>query len=75
MENKIDSAVDWYSEKRPLYEKYCSEIVAILEGIFEDNKITYIDITSRAKTIESFTEKCKKDKYIDPVNEIHDFLV
>lgn len=72
MDKKTSTAVEWYTEKRLIYEKFCDEITAILRELFDDKKITYIDITSRAKTVESFTEKCSKDKYTDPIMEIQD---
>lgn len=68
----IDSAVEWYREKRPLYTSLANKVAEIIKENLEQNGIQYHSVTKRGKSLESFTNKAKNEKYSDPVNEIKD---
>lgn len=72
MSEKTDRASAWYTEQRSLYEDFCERIKAICTDIIDTEKVPYQSITCRAKTIESFTEKCEDEKYSNPETEITD---
>ncbi|MCM3527864.1 hypothetical protein M4D56_01980 [Cytobacillus oceanisediminis] len=67
-----DQLSKWYKENRPLYESLSNKVEGIIQEILQYNNIEVYSITSRAKEIESFIDKAKKDKYTDPMNEIKD---
>lgn len=57
--NEIRDYVEWYKEKRSLYEELASEVRRILEINLKLKNITYHHIDSRAKLIESFENKLR----------------
>ena len=68
----IDKVIKWYEEKRALYVLLAPKVEGIIRESLDQDKIPYDSVTSRAKSLESFTSKAKKDKYSDPINEIKD---
>ncbi|MEL0660983.1 hypothetical protein V6255_17775, partial [Psychromonas arctica] len=50
-----------------------SKVESLLSEVFETSEISYHQISSRAKTIESVKAKGNNEKYSDPINEIQDF--
>ena len=75
MESKktISDAVNWYSEKRPVYEQLSKKIESIIQEIVNDQKIHIHAISSRTKEIDSFKKKIEDPKYTDPINQITDY--
>lgn len=73
MENmkEIDTSV-WYDNNMAIYRRLAEEISDIIKKILVKNKIPYHSITCRVKEKQSFLNKCKKEKYIDPIKEIMD---
>ena len=69
--NKED-IVNKYIEIRPVYKNLSNKLFLLIEEVLELNKVNYHAITYRAKTIESFSEKAKKPKYDDPLNQLTD---
>lgn len=67
-----DSAIKWYEENRPIYESLAGKVEDIIKENLDQNDIQYHSITNRPKSIESFGNKAKSEKYTDPVNEIKD---
>lgn len=65
-------AYDWYSQKRSTYEGLCKTVGAIIESLLRSNKIDFLSVTTRAKTIDSFSEKCDRKGYAKPIEEITD---
>jgi len=71
-DKNIEKAVEWYTENRGSYESLCNDIVEIIEYELNENKVFYNSVSGRAKEVESYHEKCKKDKYNNPIEEISD---
>ncbi|EJL28212.1 GTP pyrophosphokinase family protein [Brevibacillus sp. BC25] len=68
----IDEAINWYIDKRPVYLNLAKKVESIIREVLNANGASYYVISSRAKEIESFSEKAKKEKYRDPINELKD---
>ncbi|PFZ43657.1 hypothetical protein COL77_11085 [Bacillus wiedmannii] len=68
----IEEVVNWYKSNKTLYEALSTKVEGIIKSVLDQNGLTYYLITSRAKEVDSFTNKAKKDKYTDPKNEIKD---
>lgn len=68
----IDAAIKWYEDNRPLYESLARKVEDIVKENLEQRSIQYHSVTSRGKSLESFTNKARSEKYSDPVNEIKD---
>jgi putative GTP pyrophosphokinase len=61
-----------FLEIHPQYEQLCSEVEYILRKRMDEKGIEYSTITSRAKTLKSFTEKISRKQYDEPLTEITD---
>lgn len=72
MEDKINQAEVWYDKNARIYKQFSIEVAHIIEKILEVRKMPYQSITNRVKERESYLNKCKKDKYFNPVEEIMD---
>ena len=72
MENKIKKAEAWYDKNAVIYERFSYEVSQIIEKILKSKKISYQSITQRVKDRDSYLNKCKKDNYSNPVEEIMD---
>ncbi|MBK5190693.1 MAG: hypothetical protein JJE19_04265 [Methanosarcinales archaeon] len=70
---KIDEAVEWYKENRPKYEILAKKVKEILRENLDITRITYLDVTNRTKTVDSFKKKVLAKKYEDPINENKDY--
>lgn len=68
----IDAAINWYRRNRSLYKSLASKVEAIIEENLEQSKMQYHSVTSRGKSLKSFTAKAQSGKYGDPQNEIKD---
>jgi len=68
----IREVASWYSERRPLYKALAVKVADVLEENIKEKRVAYHSVTHRGKSLESFTDKAKRDKYTDPVNEIKD---
>ena len=67
-----DKATSWYNEKQSLFESLANKVADIIKENVEENKVQYHSVSSRRKSLESFTAKAKEEKYTDPVNQIKD---
>ncbi len=72
-EKQIQDIQKWYDKNKALYENFSSEIASIIKKILERNNVPYHSIGCRVKEKNSFLEKCKLEKYEDPINQITDF--
>jgi len=66
-------SIKWYIENRPIYKRLAYKIESILAEIFEIEGIPFHMIQSRAKDIDSFSNKITGDKYSNPIEEVQDF--
>jgi ppGpp synthetase/RelA/SpoT-type nucleotidyltranferase len=58
---------------RPIYKNLANKVESIIREVLNNSGVSYYTITSRAKEIESFSKKAKKEKYKNPQEEIKDF--
>jgi len=65
-EEKINSYVQWYSEKINFYEKLAKAVENVLKIILESKNIEFHEITSRAKSLDSFENKIRKGINFNP---------
>ncbi|MGA2309976.1 MAG: hypothetical protein ABSG57_10575 [Candidatus Bathyarchaeia archaeon] len=68
----VEKAVEWYREKRGIFEALAKRVESIIHEVLDERKINYYSISSRAKSIESCEAKASKEKYKDPPSEIQD---
>jgi len=68
----IKEATIWYSQNRSVYQHLCNKIHNIIAELLEINSINIHAIFSRAKEVDSFSEKIKDIKYDDPQSQITD---
>ena len=70
----MDKYTEDYLGVRPIYEKFRVKLEDLLSDLFNESSIEIASIEGRTKSIESFSEKIKRqDKnYKDPLNEITD---
>lgn len=61
-----------YIKERPIYKKLAVKVENIIEEVLDNDELSYHIILCRAKTIDSYVDKCSSDKYDDPVNQIFD---
>ncbi len=64
--------VTWYQDVRSKYETLSSNIRTTIEQLLRTNKVEFLAITARAKTVESFSEKLSRKGYRDPQEEMTD---
>lgn len=69
---RVQEAVQWYAERRLIYEALASKVEAILREVLSTRSIDYHSISSRAKSLESYRLKASREKYEQPRNEIMD---
>ena len=69
---KLKEASQWYDENKELYERCARNKTEIITKILQSKGIPYHSITYRVKDKKSYCDKCEKDKYVDPLNEIMD---
>ncbi|PAU35469.1 hypothetical protein CKF94_25105 [Vibrio coralliilyticus] len=64
---------DWYIHNRPIYKRLAEKVESVLIEVFDAQSISYHMVTSRAKDIDSARIKSTRDKYSDPINQVHDY--
>lgn len=67
-----NEAISWYGANRDLFKRLSMKVELILKDILELEHIPYLNVTSRAKDLESYTQKAQKDKYDNPIKQIKD---
>ncbi len=67
-----EEAVKWYEENKPKYELLARKVEDIITENIKQKNIQYHSITSRPKSVESYGNKAKNEKYTEPINEIFD---
>lgn len=72
MESKIKEAEDWYDKNKDIYKSFSFEIAEIIEKVLKTKNISYQSITQRLKEKDSYLNKCKKECYLNPIEEIMD---
>ena len=68
----VEKCEIWYNENNYKYNSCGVTLKSLIETILKRKGILFHSIEYRIKNKESFLEKCKKDKYVDPINEITD---
>lgn len=64
---------DRYRQLRPVYESLAKEVERTLERLLVSNGIPYLSVKGRAKSVESFIQKCDRKRYVDPFVQTTDF--
>ncbi|MCT4632468.1 MAG: hypothetical protein N4A76_06995 [Firmicutes bacterium] len=72
-DEELSKVLEWYQSNRAIYQSLCKEVKEIIEIDLIDRNAFYNSIDYRTKEINSFKEKCSKDKYKNPQKEIFDF--
>ena len=62
----------WYDKNYSKYDSCGKTLKSLIEKFLNAQGLPFHSIEYRVKTKASFLEKCKKDKYEDPINEITD---
>lgn len=61
-----------FDDKLPKYRKLSENILDAVEGFLESEKVSFLSITNRIKTFESFWEKIQRKGYKQPSNQVED---
>jgi len=69
---KVKKAVDWYKNNRERYKELANNVENIIKEMLIEKDIYYHSIASRAKQVDSFQRKAKREKYTEPLKEITD---
>lgn len=72
MEQKIKEAEQWYNKNKTLYERFSEEIEGIIIKVLKAQKIPYQSVSHRVKEKEIYLNKCRNEKYNNPIEEIMD---
>lgn len=72
MEQKIKEAEQWYNNNKAIYERFSKEIEEIIIKILKAQKIPYQSVSHRVKEKESYLNKCRNEKYTNPIEQIMD---
>lgn len=72
MEEKLRKAEQWYDDNKALHQQFSKEIEDIITKILKANDIPYQSVSHRVKEKESYLNKCKNEKYTNPIEEITD---
>lgn len=72
MEDKIKEAEVWYDKNANIYKQFSYEVAQTIEKILKTKEIPYQSISQRVKERESYLNKCRRDQYSNPVEEIMD---
>lgn len=72
MEQKIKEAEQWYNDNKAIYERFSKEIEEIIIKILKAQKIPYQSVSHRVKEKESYLNKCRNEKYTNPIEQIMD---
>ncbi|MFC1743040.1 GTP pyrophosphokinase family protein [Candidatus Riflebacteria bacterium] len=75
MVDNLEELRERYKELRPKYEFLAISISNTLEAILKKNKINYLTVENRVKTLDSFEEKIRREDkdYKDPFKDMADF--
>ena len=68
----IEKCETWYEGNYSKYKLCGVTLKGLIETILNRKDVLFHSIEYRIKTKESFLDKCKKEKYVDPVHEITD---
>ncbi|TQK40586.1 GTP pyrophosphokinase [Vibrio crassostreae] len=68
-----NNLIDWYIDNQPVYKRLSNKVESLLSEVFETSGLSYHQISSRTKTLDSVREKGSNEKYDDPINQIQDF--
>jgi ppGpp synthetase/RelA/SpoT-type nucleotidyltranferase len=71
-EFNIEEHKKWYESQRPTYDLLSNTVKNTLESLIKNAGIEYLNITFRAKEIDSFVEKINRKTYTNPTEEITD---
>lgn len=72
MDKKVKDAECWYEKNRVLYEQYSREIEEIITKILKTKGIPFQSVTYRVKDRVSYLNKCRNEKYTNPIEQIMD---
>ena len=64
--------VSKYERLRPLYDRLANEVRDVLEKKLKATNVRVAQILDRAKTVESFKEKCERKNYKTPLEDATD---
>lgn len=62
-----------YESHYPLYERLLRNVSIVIEEQLNSNKVSFLNIDTRIKTLDSSFEKVSRKNYSDPFNQIEDF--
>ena len=72
MMKDTSEAISYYKDCIGTYESLAHKVVDIIKENLKENNIQYHSVTSRVKSLESYTNKAKNEKYSNAINEIKD---
>lgn len=72
MDKKVDEAEQWYDKNKALYERFSNEVEEIIKKILQTKGIPFQSVSCRTKAKESYLNKCRNEKYTNPIEQIMD---
>jgi putative GTP pyrophosphokinase len=70
--SKEVEACKLYEKRRAVYEELAKKVETIIKENLKINDADFHSVSSRVKTVQSYREKAKREKYKDPHSEIMD---
>jgi putative GTP pyrophosphokinase len=61
----LEQASQWHADNKELYTELCHHIKGIVLGLIRQNNLSFHEVDSRCKHLQSFKEKYKEKKYSD----------
>ena len=71
-DDQLDKLRSWYRNVRPLYASLANVVQNTIESLLKQERVDYLNVTSRAKSEASFLEKVRRKTYKKPEEEITD---
>jgi putative GTP pyrophosphokinase len=62
-----------YDELFPLYERLLKNVLIVIEEQLANEKLPFLNLNGRIKSLDSSFEKVDRKKYINPFDEVEDF--
>ncbi len=63
---------EWINEKLPYFTLLSTQLASVVENMLKQNKISYLSIESRTKSINGIEEKIKRKNYKNPKEQLTD---
>jgi len=68
----IEGSTEWLADVLPKYDALTSLVSSIMASLMQAQKIDYLALSSRVKSLESISKKIQRKNYSDPKSQLTD---